>query len=120
MAQPSAKKAKAKNPPSGPSIPLRLPNWLLEKIKTGMEVRGASQQEMIRLASEVGLAALAKVNYDIGEAVARMAMRESHDDESPVVPVKPKEEIHQGSMHIHSKVGPTLHGGGEARALDIH
>lgn len=60
---------------SSKPVPIALPNALLDKIQKVAGLTGRSQQDIMRLAMEVGLEDLKRINYDLGSAVVDASER---------------------------------------------
>jgi len=86
-----AKKAQSTSNPTpawGKPIPLRLPERLLTDAQTAQDRLNLSQQEAVRLAAKIGLAALAQVDYDVEGIVARFALEMTEEKKPRRLTVK--------------------------------
>ena len=75
-----------------PPIPIRLSPALLEKIQLAADLMGRTQQEVMRLAMEVGLEDLKRCNYDLAAAIvdAARADKPKPPISEPVVTHRPR------------------------------
>lgn len=65
------------------SVPLRLPAQLQDKIATASGRLNMSKQEVMRLALEIGLEDLKRIDYDLAAAIADAARAEATTAEAP-------------------------------------
>jgi hypothetical protein len=63
------------------TIPVRFPLPLLAKIKEAAKLMHRSEQEIIRLCTEIGLVRLKKINYDLGAVIDAAAEVRSESEQ---------------------------------------
>ncbi|HVE16907.1 MAG TPA: hypothetical protein VNB29_09220 [Chthoniobacterales bacterium] len=66
---------KSKKPSTKP-IPVRFPEGLIRALDEASRESGISQQELIRLATAVGLKTLRRINFDVAASIDEKATRD--------------------------------------------
>lgn len=82
-------------------VPVRMSARLLAKIREGAEHLSMSDQDTFRLSCEIGLAALAAVDHDVPEIIARFALEKT----TPTKPNTVARVGFRGTRGAHQVVG---------------
>lgn len=76
----SAKTEPSKKSPLGEVISIRLPEKTEAHLEIARKAMGLKEQEIIRLATEIGLAVLSGIKYDPAKLIAKFALGKPADD----------------------------------------